>query len=369
MQSAQRTSAWELVPESDPVERVWMAFPPLNSLNATTSWQLSSSRRLWSRVAETIHRTVPVAMLVDPADGETVDTYLLHEIPRLHVPLNNALLGRTGPSFVVSDPPTPRRSGRPGRKRVTMIDWTFNGFGRAPGVEYRLDDIAPGTMAEKLGRSGKNFPRQLSLMVAEGGSWVSDGAGTAIASEQLLTDQRRNPGWNHDTVERELHRLAGINKVMWIPQGLTRGSGRGRTGGHIDHLVNFIEPGTVVLHQQNDPSHPDHRISAETEALLSQQTDASGRRLSIIPISAPQTHSDALGPVNWSYLDFRVLNELLLVPRFIDPADHEAFEILGELFPERALTPIMAQELFDRRASLRAITLPQPRPGIAQTVR
>lgn len=336
-----------------------MNFPRAGAANYGALWQLSSARRAWVRLAETINQFVPVTLLVDPDDKRTVDSYLSAEMHTVVVPFHNGSLRRIGPTLVVSRDTCNTGGQRPPRV-LGMIDFAFNGFGRLPGVSYGLDENLPGTLTEVLGRLECVPERQLSVMVSEGGSWVTDGLGTAIASEALLTDQRRNPGWSHLTVERELRREVGLDHIIWIPGGLGHGAGPKGWGGYIDHVVAFHSPGRVLLHNQSDPSHPDHAVTETVREILGAARDANGRPLEIIDVPAPQTHSDLCGPVNWSYLDFLVLNDVILMPRFIDPHDDEARELMANLYPDHRIIPFTAQALFDHGASMRAVTLPEP---------
>lgn len=352
-------SRWITPAETEPTQRVWMNFPRAGAQNLPAMWQLSSARRAWTRLAETINQHVPVTLLVDPDDQHTVASYVYADLDSVVVPFNNALLRRTGPSMVISRHAHANGGRRP-RRVLGMVDFTFNGFGRLPGVEYGLDDTMPGTLNDLLSPSSGMDERILSMMVSEGGAWVTDGNGTAIASESMLTDQRRNPGWSTRAVERELRRDVGIDHFIWLPTGLNRGAAPAGWGGYIDQLVAFHSPGRVLLHNQSDPSHPDHEITNRTRQILAEATDASGTPLEIIEVPAPQTHSDMRGPVNWSYLDYLVLNDVILAPRFVDPHDTDAHELLGRLYPEHRIVPFMAQDLFDHGASMRAVTLPQP---------
>ena len=353
-------SRWLKPADTEPIRRVWMNFPRAGAANYGALWQLSSARRAWVRLAETINQFVPVTLLVDPDDKRTVDSYLSAEMHTVVVPFHNGSLRRIGPTLVVSRDTCNTGGQRPPRV-LGMIDFAFNGFGRLPGVSYGLDENLPGTLTEVLGRLECVPERQLSVMVSEGGSWVTDGLGTAIASEALLTDQRRNPGWSHLTVERELRREVGLDHIIWIPGGLGHGAGPKGWGGYIDHVVAFHSPGRVLLHNQSDPSHPDHAVTETVREILSAARDANGRPLEIIDVPAPQTHSDLCGPVNWSYLDFLVLNDVILMPRFIDPHDDEARELMANLYPDHRIIPFTAQALFDHGASMRAVTLPEPR--------
>jgi len=353
-------SRWLKPADTEPIRRVWMNFPRAGAVNFSAMWQLSSARRAWTRLAEAINQFVPVTLLVDPDDQHTVGSYLSSDINTVVVPFNNASLRRTGPTLVVSREPQSNHGRRP-RRVLGMVDFTFNGFGQLPGVEYGLDDTLPGTLTELLPAHYEMQERQLSMMVSEGGSWVTDGLGTAIASEAILTDQRRNPGWSARTVERELRREVGIDHIIWIPTGLTSGAGPDGWGGYVDQVVAFHSPGRVMLHNQPDPSHPDHAVTEQVRDILAEAHDANGNPIEIIDMPAPQTHSDLRGPVNWSYLDFLVLNDVILMPRFIDPHDDEARQLMSTLYPEHRIVPFTAQALFDHGASIRAVTLPEPR--------
>lgn len=351
------TPRWFVPAETAAVESLWMAFPHAGAMNLSSLWQLSAVRRAFARVAEAAAEHTPVLLAVDPTDIQVASTYVDTRIPRLEVPLNNSLIGRTGPTSALSVAPFNPQSRRP-RHELRLIDWAFNGFGRRPGVGYGLDDVAVGTLFENLYGNNRHVSRYLSAMVAEGGSWVTDGAATAIASKEVLLDPARNPGWSEASVHRELRRSAGIEKIIWLPQGLTRSTHVQQWGGHIDQLVNFVAPGMVLLHWQEDPTHPDYEVCEAAERLLAEATDAEGKRLAVVRVPAPHTHTDARGPVNWSYLDYRILNDVILVPRFIDPGDEPAYELLGQIFPGRQIVPVLVSELYDQGFTLRSIALP-----------
>src|SRR5699024_5677834 len=80
------------------------------------------------------------------------------------------------------------------RRVLGMVDFTFNGFGRLPGVDYGLDDTLTGTLLGLVDSSSGMTERVLSMMVSEGGSWVTDGNGTALECEAMRADQPRHPG-------------------------------------------------------------------------------------------------------------------------------------------------------------------------------
>lgn len=343
-------TTWHLPADTERHERLWMAFPRAYSRMGTSSWDLSGTRRAWARIAHEVMDFEPVTLLVDPADRQIVHTYVDPLVPVVPVSMDNPFLRLTGPSFTVGavDPQT-------GQYRIGMVDWVFNGFGRRPGVDYRLDDVAGGTIAELAGAR-----RQLSLMVNEGGAFITDGEGTVIASESVLLDPARNPGWSREHVEAEFARYTDVRKVIWLPGGLTRDAGPNGVGGQIDQVVAFASPTVALLHWQENPAHPDHEVSMRTLEVLQGETDAQGRPLNVAVITAPLAQSDGRNQVSWSYVNVLPVNGAVLAPSFDDPHDEGAHQILEAAYPGRTVVPVPAHRLYRHGVGLRHIGLPQP---------
>ncbi|MGD6980717.1 agmatine deiminase family protein [Citricoccus sp. CH26A] len=341
---------WHLPADTEPQERLWLAFPRDYSRMGASSWEVSGARRAWARVAHAVMDYEPVTLLVDPADRQIVHTYVDPLIPVVPLSMDNPFLRLSGPTFTVGGV-----DGRTGQRRIGMIDWVFNGFGRRPGVEFRLDDVAGGTLAELTGAR-----RQLSLLVNEGGAFITDGEGTLIASESVLLDPARNPGWSRAHVEAEFARYTDIRKVIWLPRGLARDAGPHGVGGQIDQVVAFASPTVVLLHWQENPSHPDHEVSVQALEILQGETDARGRPLNVAAITAPLAESDGRGQVSWSYVNVLPVNGAVVVPSFDDPHDEGAHQVLEAAYPGRTVVPVPAHRLYRRGVGIRHVGLPQP---------
>src|SRR5699024_9905472 len=108
-------SRWITPAEIEPTQRDWMIFARTSVVNLPAMWQLSSARRAWTRLAETLNQYVPVTLLVDPDDQHTVTSYVSSDIDTVIVPFDNALLRRTGFSMVISRHPQPNTGRRPRR--------------------------------------------------------------------------------------------------------------------------------------------------------------------------------------------------------------------------------------------------------------
>lgn len=343
-------TSWHLPADTAPQERLWISFPRNEPRMGRTSSEISRARRAWARVAHTVMDHEPVTVLIDPADRHMLSTYLDPTMPVVVRALDNPVLRLSGPTFTLG-----QTDGQTGQRRLGMLDGEFNGFGRRPGVGYRLDRNLGAALAELSGAD-----RQLSMLIAEGSAFVPDGEGTVIASETVLLDPARNPGWTRANVEAELARTAGVQHVIWLPGGLSRDAGSRGTGGQVDHLVAFASPTVVLLHWQEDPDHPDHEVSQRALEILQDAVDAWGRPLNIATVSAPHSVNDVHGPLGWSYVSVLPVNDAVLVPAFEDAHDDDAHQLLEAAYPERRILPVPAQEFFQRGVGLRSIALPQP---------
>lgn len=64
-------------------------------------------------------------------------------------------------------------------------------------------------------------------------------------------------------------------------------SGDDDTNGHIDNMCCFAKPGVVLLSWTDDELDPQYERSVEAYSILSNATDANGRKLQIIKLHVP----------------------------------------------------------------------------------
>ena len=163
-------------------------------------------------------------------------------------------------------------------------------------------------------------------------------------------------------MEAELARTIGAEHAIWLPRGLTRDYEEFGTNGHVDIVAAFASPGRVLLHEQQDPAHPDHAVSQEIRAVLEASTDARGRAIEVIALPAPATLRDDEGFVDWSYVNHSVVNGGVVVCGFGEPeADARAREVLAEAYPGREVVTVDARPIFARGGGIHCITQQQPR--------
>jgi agmatine deiminase len=330
--------------ETAPQERVWMAFPTGGYTLGDTAEEAHAARTTWAAVANAAVEFEPVTVVVTPDDVRIAARYLDPAVEVLTAELNDAWMRDIGPTFVLDDD-----------GRLGAVDWVFNGWGGQDWARWDKDSLIG---AEVAGRSGARHIT--SRLVNEGGGIQEDGQGTVLLTETVQLDPGRNPGFTKAEVEAELARTIGATHAVWLPRGLTRDSERFGTRGHVDIVAAIPSPGTLLVHSQQDPEHPDFEVSREIISFLSTTRDAAGREWNIIEVPAPVTLRDHEGFVDYSYINHLVVNGGVIACTFADPNDEKALRILADAYPGRRIVGIDARELFARGGGIHCITQQQP---------
>jgi agmatine deiminase len=234
---------------------------------------------------------------------------------------------------------------------VALTNWKFNGWAKYPN--WRRDDAVPDRLARLLGR------RQWKLdVVLEGGSIDVNGRGTLLTTEECLLSpvQARNPRLTRAELEDVLGRHLGVRKVLWLGRGIAGDD----THGHVDDLARFVDPRTVVVVAEDDPSDANYEPLRENRDRLAEMTDQDGTPLRIVtlPMPAPLFFDGQRLPA--SYANFYVGNDVVLVPTFNDARDRDALATLAGLFPSRRVVGIHAVDLVWGLGTLHCMTQQEP---------
>jgi agmatine deiminase len=338
---------WTMPAETAAQKRVWMAFPHGGYTLGDTEAEAHAARSTWANVAHAVAEFAPVSMVVDPADTQIAAQYLEERIEIRTAELNDAWMRDIGPTFVTN-----------AAGELAAVDWVFNGWGAQDWAAWDKDALIGAAVAGWAG-----VPRIASALVNEGGAIHVDGEGTVLATESVQLDPGRNPGTTKEEVEAEFARTLGATKVHWLPRGLARDSQEFGTRGHVDIVATIPSPGTVLVHSQLNPEHPDHAISRELIDSFRGATDARGREFNVIEVPAPTVLRDTEGFVDYSYINHLVINDGVVACTFDDPNDEAALAVLAAAYPGRKVVGVDARELYARGGGIHCITQQEPVAG------
>ncbi|MEU8762682.1 agmatine deiminase family protein [Streptomyces sp. NPDC048659] len=237
---------------------------------------------------------------------------------------------------------------------VTGVDFNFNGWGDKQ--RHDNDALVGETLLGKY-----RIRREEAPLVAEGGSFETDGEGTLLITESSIVNDNRNRGKSRDRIEAELKETLGLDKVIWLA-GVR---GEDITDAHVDSLVRFTAPGVVLLDRAHPSTPADSwsRSADQAKSVLSRATDARGRRFEIIDL--PQPDLDRITGEGddfvSTYANFYIANDAVFMPRFGDrKADATAKGILQEHFPKRDIVAVPIDTIASGGGGIHCSTHDQP---------
>ncbi len=198
-------------------------------------------------------------------------------------------------------------------------------------------------------------------IVLEGGAIDVNGRGTLLTTEECLLDQEtqvRNPGLTRQDTEKILSENLAATNVIWLGKGIAGDD----THGHVDDCCRFVNPTTVVLCSEDNPTDANYGVLQENLERLEGAKLEDGSRLNVVLLPMPSALFFDGTRVPASYANFYIANACVLVPTFNDPNDRVALGILSELFTDRPVIGIHAVDLVWGFGTLHCLTQQQPAP-------
>jgi len=296
-----------------------ISYPPVEEAVGT---DVEGFRAEIAAIARAVARFEPVKMIVDPRDIEAVRAALGDEasIEFYEVPVDCCWIRDNGPIFV-----------RNRENEVAGVHFDFNGWGgRVPFDKTRR---MPSEVISRLGL--KSFQTDF---ICEGGGISFDGDGTVVTTEQVMLNQNRYAGYTREDVENNLRTFLGIERVIWLEQGLVEDT---ETDGHVDNEVEFLEPGVILVQTVRDRSNPNYQLLNDNLKRLSQARDARGRKLEIIEMDVlPYAESPDGRPLVIPYTNAYVVNDAIIAPQVDPKLDEIGYRILEQAMPGRTIVPV-----------------------------
>ncbi|MFJ9576904.1 agmatine deiminase family protein [Streptomyces sp. NPDC101191] len=319
--------------------RTFMSWPALDSVWAE---DLPYVREDIARIARAVAEYEEVVLMARPSQLKAAQRACGSQVEVIPLEVDDLWARDTVPVFVEED------------GEVVGVDFNFNGWGDKQ--QHENDALVGETLLAKY-----RIPRVEAPLVAEGGSFETDGEGTLLITESSIVNDNRNRGKSRDQIEDELIETLGVDKVVWLA-GVR---GEDITDAHVDSLVRFTAPGVVLLDQAFPGTPPDSwsRSADQARAVLSKATDARGRRFEIVDL--PQPDLDRITGEGddfvSTYANFYIANDAVFMPRFGDAkADSRAKSILQEHFPKRDVVPVRIDTIASGGGGIHCSTHDQP---------
>ncbi len=186
--------------------------------------------------------------------------------------------------------------------------------------------------------------------VLEGGAIDVDGTGLAVTTEQCLLNPNRNPGLLRDDLARLLARDLGIDRVLWLGEGLAND----HTDGHVDNLARFVAPGRIAIPAAAGADDPNAAVYADA----TQRARAFGLEVVSVPSPGRIERDGEIVPA--SYMNFYIGNAAVVVPLHGAANDAAAVAAIGALFPGRAAIGIRCDHLLTGGGSFHCISQQVP---------
>ncbi|MYW62744.1 agmatine deiminase family protein [Streptomyces sp. SID8379] len=326
-----------------------MSWPALASV-----WDedLDAVRADIARVARAIGAYEPVVMMARPEQRAAAQRACGAQVDVIPLMVDGLWARDTVPVFA-EEPGEPEESGE-SADRVLGVDLNFSGWG---GQQTHEHDALVGRRL----LAAYDIARTVAPLVAEGGSFETDGEGTLLVTESSVVNRNRNPGKSRDRVEAELRSSLGVTRVIWL-KGV---KGQDITDAHVDSIARFAAPGVVLVDQAFPGSPPDvwSRAADQARRVIEESTDARGRRLEVTDLPQPdldEITGDGDDFVS-TYANFYVANDAVFMPRFGDTkADDRARGILQDHFPDRDIVPVRIDAIASGGGGIHCATREQP---------
>ncbi|MFD7555311.1 agmatine/peptidylarginine deiminase [Streptomyces sp. NPDC059835] len=307
--------------------------------------QLDDVRKDIAGLAAAIGAREPVVLMARPDQEEAAQQACGNDVEVIPLAVDDLWARDTAPIFVEEG------------GKVKGVDFNFSGWGNKQ--EHANDAKVSRALLAKYGLDRVETP-----IVAEGGSFETDGQGTLVLTESSVVNANRNPGMSRDQVEQELKKALGVTKVIWLA-GV---KGKDITDAHVDCLMRFVAPGVVLLDKAfpGTPADVWSRSADQAKSVLKDATDARGKKIEVIELSQPDPdritgRGDAFVS---SYMNFYIGAKGVYLPRFGDAkADDRAKQIMKDHFPDREIVQVKIDAIASGGGGIHCATHDQPAIG------
>tara|TARA_B110000503_G_scaffold137932_1_gene223054 strand:- start:1942 stop:3756 length:1815 start_codon:yes stop_codon:yes gene_type:complete len=213
-----------------------------------------------------------------------------------------------------------------------LVDWLYN----RPRPE---DDAIPDVLAETMGIDLYSTTAEPTDLMNTGGNWMSDGFGTAFASELVLDENDGGSTWWTDFPDHTEAEIDGIMSDFHGTETFIKMPNLPFDGiHHIDMHMKLLDESTLLVAEYPAGVADGPQIDANMEYVLSNFTTRWGTPFDVIRIPSPPEQGNGGGypDQNGWYLTYTnsvFVNNTILLPTYYTEYDTTALRIYSELLP------------------------------------
>lgn len=213
-----------------------------------------------------------------------------------------------------------------------LVDWLYN----RPRPD---DDAIPDVLASTLGLELYSTTGAPNDLMNTGGNWMSDGFGTAFASELIIDENDGGSTWwtdYPDHSEEEINQIIsdfhGVDTYITMPNLPFDGIH------HIDMHMKLLDESTLLMAEYPEGTADGPQINANLEYVLSNFTTRWGTPFDVVRIPSPpeQGFGGGYPDENGWYLTYTnsvFVNNTILLPTYYTEYDTTALRIYEETLP------------------------------------
>jgi agmatine/peptidylarginine deiminase len=211
-----------------------------------------------------------------------------------------------------------------------LVDWMYN----RPRPD---DDVIPDVLGDHMGIDVYTTTAEPTDIMNTGGNWMSDGFGTAFASELILEENDGGSTWwtdYPDHTEAEIDQIIadfhGVDTYIKMPVLPYDGIH------HIDMHMKLIDESTLLVAEYPEGVADGPQINANIDYVLANFTTKWGTPFDVIRIPSPPEQGGGYPNQNGWYLTYTnsvFVNNTILLPTYYTEYDTTAIRIYEEALP------------------------------------
>ncbi len=213
---------------------------------------------------------------------------------------------------------------------LILVDWIYN----RPRPD---DDVTPEYIADELGIQLYTTTEAPNDLMNTGGNYMSDGFGTAFASELILEE---NDGDGDFNINYPAHSQTEINDIMQAYMGIDRYIKMNTLPydgiHHIDMHMKLVDEQTLLVGEYPDNVADGPQINANIEYVLANFNSKWNTPYKVVRIPMPPNSSGLHPDQGASYRTYSnavFVNNTILFPTYRLEYDSIAYRIWGEVCP------------------------------------